>query len=224
MPQVDSIDKIVTRYFACVAAKPFTYKGKTYEVKPLYISHLIHRGYTCPAKCGACCSRFSLDYIPGEERPPGLSKRTVEFDGREVVVFSDTQDDHSNHHCRNLDMESGRCKIHGVHPFSCDFELMRFLSFDDPDRPNTLTQKLYGRAHAMLRIDGDRGAMCEMTNADKATTKEVTRKLKRLRNWCEYFGLEHRISEGLLSWSDRGPWSRTSLIIDTQGQLFERMR
>lgn len=213
MPLTDSVDKIVTRYFACVNAKPFTFKGKTYDVKPLRISFKIHRGYTCPAKCGACCSRFSLDYIPGEPRPYHLTKRTVEFDGRQVVVFSDAQDDHSNHHCRNLDMQNGRCNIHGKHPFSCDFELIRFLSFEDPSKPNILTQKLYGRAHAMLRIDGTRGAMCTITKSDEETTKEVTRKLKRLRRWCEHFGLDHRISDDLLDWSSKGPWSHTSYTI-----------
>jgi putative zinc- or iron-chelating protein len=226
VPHVDSIDKVVTRYFACVNARPFTYKGRTYEPKPLYISNLIHRGYTCPAGCGACCSRFSLDYLPSEQRPksPRLQKRMVEFDGQRVPIYSDMQDDHSDHHCRNLSKTDGRCGIHGMHPFSCDFELIRFLSTTDPDSPNTLTQKLYGRAHAMLRIDGTRGAACTMTQSDSATTMEVSRKLRRLRQWCEHFGLQHRISDALLQWSDNGPWSRTSVVIDTEGRLMERMR
>ena len=67
----DFIDKIVTRYFACVTGEEFTYKGKTYKPRPLRISPLIFRGYTCPAVCGACCTRFSLDYLPQERHPTG---------------------------------------------------------------------------------------------------------------------------------------------------------
>src|SRR5688572_14476998 len=123
MPKIDSVDKIVTSYFSCVAAEPFTYKGKTYSPKPLRVSPLLFRGYTCPAGCGACCTRFSLDYLPEpvEKHPYVLAKRMVEFDGRHIEIWSDGQDDHQDHHCRNLRKNDGRCQIHGTHPFSCDF-------------------------------------------------------------------------------------------------------
>lgn len=195
MPERDSIDKIVNSYFACVTAEPFTYKGERFEPKRLRVSPYIFRGYTCPASCAACCSRFSLDYLPRdlEPHPYRLTRRTVEFNGNDIVIFSDGQDDHSNHHCRNV-KDDGRCDIHGKHPFSCDFELIRFLRSSSDDRVNNLTQKLYGRAHAMLRVDGEtRGAMCEMLPPDDETAAEVARKLKRLKLWCEHFQLKHKV-------------------------------
>lgn len=217
MPKRDSVDKIVTSYFACVTAEPFTYKEERYEPKPLQVSPYIFRGFTCPASCAACCSRFSLDYLPrqAEKHPYRLTKRLVEFNGYMVPVFTDWQDDHDTHHCQHV-KKDGRCDIHGVHPFSCDFELIRFLRFDhsqdktitgftgiiNDGRPNVLTQKLYGRSHAMLRVDKQtRGAMCEMTPPTPETVAEVVRKLKRLKTWCEHFKLKHKV-DMIVAWAE----------------------
>lgn len=207
MPKRDSVDKIVNSYFACVTAEPFTYKGERFEPKTLRVSPLLFRGYTCPAGCAACCSKFSLDYLPKEiePHPYRLTKRTVEFDGRDIPIWSDAQDDHESYHCRNVDPADGRCEIHGEHPFSCDFELIRFLRFSSDDRFNQLTQKLYGRSHAMLRIDNKvRGAMCEMTPPTNDTAADVVRKLKRLKLWCEHFGLKHKV-DAILKYAAPGP-------------------
>jgi len=195
MPQRDSIDKIVNSYFACVTAEPFTYNGERFEPKRLRVSPYIFRGYTCPAACAACCGRFSLDYLPKplEAHPYRLTKRTVEFNGSNILIYSDAQDDHTNHHCRNV-KDDGRCDIHGEHPFSCDFELIRFLRYSSAAHANILTQKLYGRAHAMLQVDGEtRGAKCEMLPSTDETAKDVARKLKRLKMWCEHFNLKHKV-------------------------------
>lgn len=208
MPHVDSVDKIITRYFACVAAESFTYKGVVYQPHPLFLSPKLVRSYTCPSHCGACCTRFSLDYLPIEDHPPGLRKRHVTFNGRTVDIWSDMQEDHNNHHCRHLSMADGRCGIHGHHPFSCDFELTRFLIIAQQDgrtiqKPNTMLVRLYGRAHAMLRIDGKRGAMCEILDdpTDKDDYgKEVRRKLGRLASWCAHFGLANRVAE-IIEWT-----------------------
>ena len=111
------------------------------------------------------------------------------------------QTDHSDHHCRNLSMDNGRCGIHGLHPFSCDFELIRFLHFADLSKPNTITQKLYGRGHAMLRVTGDRGALCKMLPPNDERKAEVVRKLGRLKQWCEHFGLKHRVDH-IIAWAE----------------------
>jgi hypothetical protein len=185
----DSVDKIVTRYFATVAAEPFHYNGRQFTPKPLAVSPLLLRGYTCPEKCGACCLKFTLDYIPGERRPKDATIRTVEFNDEDVVVYTDPQRDNDTKSCRHLDQESGRCGIHGYHPFTCDFELIRTLEFAEPESPNVLTQKLYGRGWNMLRVDGERGARCEMTDPDPATVADVLRKLDRLKAWTDHFGL-----------------------------------
>ena len=203
MAKVDSIDKIVTSYFAAVCAEPFEYKGRRYEVPKLTISPHLLRGFTCPEGCGGCCPRFSLDYIPGEELPYEMGTRSVFLNGLEVLVYSDTQDNVTTHHCANLRTDNGRCGIHGRQPFSCDFELIRFLHYADTGEVRGLT-KLFGRGHAMLRVDGVRGALCQLTPVDAATTADTVRKLKRLAQWCEHFGVAHRVGY-IVEWALGNP-------------------
>lgn len=199
MAMMDSIDKIVTRYFAVVTTEEFTYKGKTYLPKPLQLSSLLLRNYTCPPNCGACCPKFSLDYISGEEYPERGSPRDIKFNEKIIAVYSDMQSDHSNYHCRYLNKKDGRCKIHPARPFSCDFELIRPLLFTNPDRRNILTQRLFGRGWNMKRIDNNRGTLCEMTPITNHGINEVIRKIERLEQWCNEFNLQNKCSE-IVKW------------------------
>jgi hypothetical protein len=189
MAKVDSIDKIVSTYFYAVTNEPFEYKGKTYQPKSLTISPLLLRGFTCPEMCAGCCPRFSLDYLPGSQMPYELERRLVSFNGTMIEIFSDLQLDNTSYHCINVD-KKGRCSIHGKQPFSCDFELIRFLIFSDETAPNHLVQKLFGRGFSMMRIGGERGALCKMTPATKESINEVVRKLRLLEKWCLHFGLQ----------------------------------
>lgn len=188
----DTLDKIVESYFAALTAEQFTYKGKEYLPRDLYVSPGILRGYTCPAMCGGCCPRFSLDYIAPDGVPEGekhpLTRRVVEFNGRQVEVWSDMQRDHDNAKCRNLNLDDGRCGIHGFQPFSCDFELLRTIMSKDTPRAD-FTQKLYGRGWAMMRVDGERGALCKMTPPTPEARADVDRRLRRLETWMAHFGL-----------------------------------
>lgn len=188
----DTLDKIVTSYFATLTAEPFSYGGKEYLPRDVHVSPGILRGYTCPAMCGGCCPRFSLDYIAPDGVPSGikhpLTLRVVEFNGREVEVWSDMQRDHSNPKCRNLNLDDGRCGIHGFQPFSCDFELLRSIIQEKSPRAD-FTQKLYGRGWAMMRVDGERGALCEMLPPTPDSIAEVDRRLGRLETWMTHFGL-----------------------------------
>lgn len=202
---VDSVDKIVSAYFAAVTAESFVYKDHTYRPRPLRVSPLIFRGYTCPAGCGGCCPRFSLDYLPGEAKPYDLKSRWVDFNGHRVKIWSDLQGDHNRHHCRNLRTD-GRCGIHGKHPFSCDFELIR-ASISHVGNGNGLSQRLFGRGHSFLRVDDGRGALCEMTPPDGASVGEVVRKLERLRRWTNHFGLR-TVLDDVIVWAKTGPHAR----------------
>lgn len=188
---VDSVDKIVTRYFACMTKEDFEYKGVIYKAKPLAVSPLLLRDYTCPAMCGACCPRFSLDYLPSE-RPEWstIKMRKVWFNGQQIQIWSDMQRDHTNHFCRHLKKVEGRCGIYEHRPFSCDFELIRTLAYSNPGQPNILTQKLYGRKWNMLRVDGERGTLCEMLPSSDHAIAEVKRKLRRMENWGYHFGIQ----------------------------------
>ena len=188
-PKDDTLGKIVTSYFAALTAEPFRYGGKEYLPRDLYVSPGIVRGYTCPAKCGGCCPRFSLDYIAPDGVPEGekhpLTMRVVAFNGRQVEVWSDMQKDHKNLKCRNLNLGTGLCNIHGFQPFSCDFELLRSIMKQRVE----FTQKLYGRGHDMMRVDGIRGALCEMTPSTPEKVADVGRRLRRLETWMTHFGL-----------------------------------
>ena len=202
---MDSVEKIITRYFACVADEPFIFNGVTYEPKTLVVSPYLFRGFTCPAGCGACCKAYSLDYLPEptETHPYKLTKRLIHFNGRRVPIYSDLNDDHGRYYCRNVDESNGRCKIHQKHAFSCDFELTRFLQFA-ANRPNRLTTKLYGRGHAMKRVDDVRGSMCEMLPPSDEHARDVARKLRRLKQWAEHFGLKHKLDR-IIKYVDEGP-------------------
>jgi len=202
----DSVDKIVTSYFPCVTKERFEYKDETYNPIPLRVSPLIFRGMTCPANCGACCSRFSLDYLPQENHPYHLETRPIEFAGRIVHICSDLQKDRAGeYYCRNLDERQGRCNIHLKHPFSCDFEVLRFKKVtNSKTKIARLSNELFGRGWAMKRIDGYRGARCEMTPISKEHVSELLRKLGRLRDWTEHFGILTCIDE-ILDWVTTGP-------------------
>jgi hypothetical protein len=204
MPHTDTMDKVVFSYLAAVCAKDFSYEcdGKMTMVrrKPLQVSPTIFRGYTCPPRCGACCQRFSLVYLPDEFHPYPLKAREVRVDGRPVTLFEDPQRDHQRRYCRNLD-KTGRCGIHGQHPFSCDFELIRIHMSNDSVR---MGLQLYGRAWAMKRVDGDRGALCEITDATKETMLDSGRKLRRLHDWACHLGVTTHLKE-IIEWVESGP-------------------
>lgn len=197
----DSVDKIVTRYIATVSRQSFEYKGKTYEPKPLRVSSLLLRDYTCPHGCGGCCHiKFSLDYLPAEFkrhlaqadakhlRNFEVEVRWVEVNGTRFKIFTDWQHANEERHCEHLNMKDGRCGIYTCRPFSCDFELIRTLQYENS--PNVLTQKLFGRGWNMKRIDGERGALCEMTEITEHSIAEVVRKLHRLKEWADYFRID----------------------------------
>lgn len=210
--QSDSVDKIVQRYFAAVTRETFTYKKKTYEPQVLKVFPMLLRGYTCPPGCGGCCLKFTLDYLPSEAKPPGAAKRSIEFGERLVEIWTDGQESNTDRSCQHLERETGRCGIYEVRPFTCDFELIRTLqSVDDAElRQSKLTQKLFGRGWSYERVDGGKGALCEMTPPTPETIKDVVRKLRRLKKWSDHFGLDTWIPD-ILSLIEHG--SLTQRII-----------
>jgi len=213
----DSIEKIVTRYFATLTREPFTFNGKRYDPKPLKVSPLLLRDYTCPPGCGGCCFKFTLDYLPSEDKPPGATKRYVEFDGRQVEIWTDSQEANDTGRCQHLQRETGRCGIYTVRPFTCDFELIRTLQPVEPNspRPNILTQKLFGRGWSYPRVDGGKGALCEMTPITRKSVKEVIRKIIRLRQWADHFEV-HTWADKLLLLIESGTLQRAegSVVFD----------
>jgi len=198
---LDSIDKIVSSYFSLITLVPYTYKGRVTTPRALQASPLLFRNLVCPAHCGACCPRFSLDYLPNETRPEFLTPRLIAFDDREIVVMSDRQLDRAGEYfCRHLIRETARCAIHDHNPFSCDFEIIRALTFDDASHPHRLSTQAFGRAWNMKRIDEQRGAMCGIEEGFERARGEVVRKLSRLADWADHFGIRHRARD-VVAWA-----------------------
>ena len=220
MPYTDSIEKIILVYFRAVARIPFEYKGGIYYPKILVLSPQLFRQYSCPEGCGACCHHeYSLDYLPTDVRHAKdiSTPRTIAFNGKQISIYSDSQSGTANNegYCRHLDRSNGRCSVHPHQPFSCDFELMRFVT-DCVEEPTSfnLSTRYFGRGWAMLRIDGTRGAECSkipLTPATKHTIEDITRRIGLLKNWCEHFGLEHCL-DCVIRWVKTGPHS-TKLVI-----------
>lgn len=199
MRHLDTLEKVIGVYLAGVCDEPFEYEGRQYEPKPLTVSPLLLRGHTCPSACGACCGNFSLDYLPGETAAKQSSIRRISISGRTANVLSDKQHDVPDRWCRNLERQTGRCRIYEHRPMACDFELIRFLVYEDRVM---LTQKLYGRAWAMRRLDGGVGARCEMLPKDPDKVSSVIRKLRRLEDWAIHFGIATRIGR-IIRWIER---------------------
>lgn len=56
----------------------------------------------------------------------------------------------------------------------------------------------------MKRIDGKRGAQCEMTAASRFSKAELIRKFDRLRLWAHYFQIVTCLDD-VTAWIENGP-------------------
>jgi Fe-S-cluster containining protein len=194
----NSVDKIVSVYLAGVTRERFVYNGLSYVPKSVLVSPLIFRNFRCVSACGACCGNFSLDYLPNEESANECENRPITFNGGVVVLRSDTQKDVNTRWCRHLDRLTGLCKQHDHRPFSCDFEPIRFLQYQDKV---CILQKSFGRSWAMERLDGIKGARCQFGDRpDQSNVGEVVRKFLRLFEWAEHFGLRTCVPE-IIEWA-----------------------
>lgn len=205
----DSLDKIFISYFHAVSKYGFEYKNIPFKAKPLCINTQILRRYTCPEMCGACCLVFSLDYLPEEDKPKHVVTRDVVFNNSTFNIFSDLQKSNKGVKCQYLN-NKGRCKIHGKHPFSCDFELIKAMNFTT-ERPNNLTTKLFTRGWNMTRFDGKKRAICNVLTITDASIADTYRKIERLEMWCQYFKIESWCPS-ILKWIESGNFTNKDLI------------
>lgn len=211
MAQNDSVDKIIGTYFRVFCDEAFTYKGKRYEPKQVRVGPTLARGLTCNPNCAGCCPRFSLDYIPGEELPYEMPTRDVFVNGIGYMVYSDKQS--PGWHCKHVKFDDhGFCGIHGKHPFSCDFEIIRAKIFMAESATNQVLTAPFGRAWQLLRVDGVRGALCEVNPANQEYANEAARKLQRLAMWMEYFEVPHKI-EPVVKYLTEGQWAGGAQIV-----------
>ena len=162
----------------------------------LTLSRLFFRDYSCPAKCGGCCLKFSLDYFEGERwekfkslYPDQVSRfKLREVDG--VKVWTDWQNDNETRWCRHLDMKEGRCGIHQSNPFSCEFELMKLM---DKSGKTTLIKKLFGRGWNLQRVTGEKGALCEMLPFNSSKIDRDVELLEELCGYGDRFGIKTKL-------------------------------
>lgn len=195
-----SLDKIVQTYFAAVTKKEFVYKKKTYTPRTLIVTPNIFRQDKCHENCGGCCHRVSSDWLPSEQYDVRAAKRSVEFDGKSVDIFEAHPDD-TDERCHYLDPTTAHCKVHMNRPMHCDFELLRFVEFKDKFR---LSVQHFGRGWNMKRICGNRGALCTLSEPTPAAIKDAHRRMLRLFEWTEHFGLDTWIPE-ILEFIEQGP-------------------
>ena len=75
----------------------------------------------------------------------------------------------------------------------------------------------------MLRIEGERGALCEWTEepCDSGVIDNLVRKLERFKDWADHFNLETKIPE-IIDWVKRGPHA-TALSIGAQESKRRRL-
>lgn len=202
----DSLVKVIDTYFACITAETFTFGDKTYRPRDLRISPDLIRGMICYENCGACCRDFTLDFLPQEKAPYDIISRQVSFNGKQFEIMTDFNDlgivdKFGVVRCKNL-KDNGRCGIHMKHPFSCDFELLRFVQPNNKERSGItkFNHQLFGRGWQMKRVtDGERGALCEMTGRTEEDRQDVIRKLTRLKDWTDYFELNTVLPE-IINW------------------------
>jgi Fe-S-cluster containining protein len=198
--RVDSLDKIIPAYFGAVTEEPFEFHQKLYPVTQLYVSPKLLRGFLCKEHCGACCGRYSIDFLPHETPPENAVERQVEFNGRSVTVISDMQEDFDSHFCRYVSTETGRCSIHDDHALGCDFELIRVIHKKKLFRYEMSTC-LYTRGWNMARPTGGRGNQCEILEPSPEAAQDIKRKMLRLKEWTDHFGLETRLPT-IIEWID----------------------
>ena len=187
---LDSVDKIVSVYLGAVTCEKFSFRGKTYSPKPIYVSELIFRRLLCPSGCGACCGRFSLDYIPTENwGQVDVNQRVITISGTDHTIMSLEQKKGRGSHCEFLDPQA-RCTIYGNRPLSCSFETIRFIN--NKSRW-LLMNKGFGRGWAMRKSDGELGALCDFVKPDISAREGVKAELKRLESWALYLRIKTRI-------------------------------
>ncbi len=103
----DTMDKIVTSYFNAITSERFEYKGHIYIPKALIVKPSLLQPIKCILGCGACCSCFSLDYLPSEKQPNNVKARRVKLNGVNYEIISDTQVENKEHHCKYVSKEDG---------------------------------------------------------------------------------------------------------------------
>ena len=118
-----------------------------------------------------------------------LKKRIVR--GKEIYTYPFTK---GLVHCEKLSLENGDCLIHTHRPFSCDFEMLRFKQYKNENKVLIGTFP-FGRCWALTQYNGTKGGLCVTKSYSPEYKEDVIRKLTRLKDWIDYYGIETYINE-----------------------------
>ena len=225
---MDSLEKIIQYYILPLAAETVRYEQRVFEPMDIRVAPELFRGTTCPPMCGGCCKAYSLVYLPHEPHPYELEKFTAIVNKKFVPLYRDPEPFTNingrgaglEDKCKHLTTE-GRCGIH-LDPdknghtgqaFSCDIELLKIHVYPSRKR-SEITTKLFGRGWVMKRVDGERGALCEIIPENEETKADAFRKLRRIKEWCEHMGVKHHVDK-IIEWGETNP--TTALFIENRG-------
>jgi hypothetical protein len=85
-----------------------------------------------------------------------------------------------------------------------------------------IATRLFGRGWSYTRTTGQVGAQCDLLPVSEKTRDDAARKLTRLKEWSDYFGLATRLPE-IIDWVKTGPHN-TPLVLRPRGStLFDRI-
>jgi len=177
---------------------------KAANADEVVLSSKFFRDYTCPSGCGGCCPKFTLDYVEG----PRLDKLRATYPEAAArlkprqtktghTIWTDAQSDNDTRWCRHLRQEDGRCGIHEANPFTCEFELLKLNVTQGKGR---IINKLFGRGWSLLRVDGERGAKCEMLPYDGSKLTRDVALLDELRDWAPVLGYDEGVLPRVVGW------------------------
>lgn len=217
----DSLNKFFTVYIASVASKPFQYNNEEITPKLLYVSHNILRSFTCVSHCGGCCYPVSLVWINIENYESANDEAEILVNNKlfKIHIFSNVDhqiDKFNKHRCSFLNLDNGYCNIHKKHPFLCDLAPVAVTQYTDR---NVLSNRPFGRAWNRVRITGEKSAACIFDNITEESRMESVRKLKRMKEWADYFEIETHL-ESIINWAINIPIDhKKPYIIPVKGQL-----
>lgn len=207
--------KMICAYFGAVTKEEIRWEKYVITPKPLIVSEMVFRGFTCPANCGACCTQVSatvdgntLNYLPHEECPGAVAENVL-LNDRSFLIMTEGMRPTSHvlpileHHypCKHLTLDA-RCGIYQRRSLACDLPL---LQVTQKKNHNYISVRKFGRHHLYTQFDmKTKGAMCELLEITPESTQDTRRRLNRLKEWTDYFQLSTWLPE-IIEWANREP-------------------
>jgi Fe-S-cluster containining protein len=182
MKFLDSMDKF-GEYF----------KRLEFGKRNVYLSPLFFRSLICSSNCGACCQKYTMDYITKASQEKLKARYPEEyekyFDFREYhgrQILSMLQKDNLENHCQLLD-KYGRCSIHDANALSCQIEPIKFKLVKDRVY---ILKSFYRNSWQMTRVGGEKGCLCKFTSYTEEQYKNDLKVLKELNEVADIFGVK----------------------------------